>query len=83
MTVNIEVSDNSNELGKTHTGIHSFSFNKAVAPNITRISPTTDTFVSPSKNFPISFYISDAWAGVDTSSVAIKVSYSGEEFIYS
>ena len=83
VTVNISVSDNSNELGKTHTGIHSFSFNKAVAPNITRISPTTDTFVSPSKNFPISFYISDAWAGVDTSSVAIKVSYSGEEFIYS
>ena len=83
VTVNISVTDNPNEFGETHTKSQNFYFNNAVAPNITRISPTTDTFVSPSKNFPISFYISDDWAGVDTSSVAIKVSYSGEEFIYS
>ena len=83
VTVNISVTDNPNEFGETHTKSQNFYFNNAVAPNITRISPTTDTFVSPSKNFPISFYISDDWAGVDTSSVTIKVSYSGEEFIYS
>jgi len=62
VTVNISVSDNPNEFGATHTKPYNFSFNKAVAPNITRISPTTDTFVSPSKSFPISFYISDDWA---------------------
>lgn len=83
VTVNISVSDNPNENWQTHTQTKSISFNTPVAPTISRISPVTDTFVSPSKNFPISFYISDAWAGVDTSSVAIKVSYSGEEFIYS
>ena len=83
VTVNISVSDNPNENWQTHTQTKSISFNTPVAPTISRISPATDTFVSPSKNFPISFYISDAWAGVDTSSVAINVSYSGEEFIYS
>lgn len=83
VTVDISVSDNPNELGKTHTGTHSFSFNNAVAPNITRISPITDTFVSPSKSFPISFYISDDRAGVDTWSIVIKTIYSGKEFVYS
>ena len=83
VTVNISVSDNPNENWQTHTQTKSFSFNAPVAPNITRISPTTDTFVSPSKDFPISFYISDDWAGVDTGSVVINVSYSGGEFVYS
>ena len=83
VTVNISVSDNPNEFGQTHTGTHSFSFNNAVAPTITRTSPTTSTFVSPSKNYPISFYIYDAWAWVDTGSILITTTYSGEEFVYS
>ena len=83
VTVSISVSDNPNEFGLTHTGTHSFSFNKAVAPTINRTSPATSTFVSPSKNYPISFYISDDWAWVNTWSVVISVTYSGGEFVYS
>jgi len=83
VTVNISVSDNSNEFGQTHTGVHSFSFNNAVAPTIARTSPTTTTFVSPSKNYPISFYVSDDWAWVDTGSIVISTTYSGVEFMYS
>lgn len=83
VTVSISVSDNPNEFGKTHTSTHTFSFNNAVAPTITRISPATSTFVSPSKIYPISFYIYDAWAWVDTGSVVITTTYSGGEFVYS
>lgn len=83
VTVSISVSDNPNEYGQTHTGTHTFSFNKAVAPTITRISPATSTFVSPSKIYPISFFISDDWAWVDTGSVVITTTYSGGEFVYS
>ncbi len=83
VTVNISVVDNPNEFWATHTKTYNFSFNKAVEPSITRTYPTTNTFVSPSKNFPISFYISDDWAWVDTTNVVITTSYSGKEFVYS
>lgn len=83
VTVNISVVDNPNEFGATHTKTYNFSFNKAVEPSIIRTYPTTNTFVSPSKNFPISFYISDDWAWVDTTNVVITTSYSGKEFVYS
>ena len=73
VTVNISVSDNPNENWDIHTWTYSFSFNAPVAPSITRISPATNTFVSPSKEFPISFYISDDRAGVDTWSIVVSI----------
>lgn len=83
VTVNISVADNPNEFWVTHTWTRSFSFNAPVAPSIVRIYPATNTFISPSKEFPISFYISDDWAGIDVESVIISTIYSGKEFVYS
>lgn len=73
VTVNISVTDNPNEDGETHTKTESFSFNAPVAPSISRIYPSTNTFVSPSKNFEIKFYISDDWAWINTWSIIIKI----------
>ena len=73
VTVNISVIDNPNENGKIHTGTYNFSFNAPVPPTIERIYPNLSTFVSPSKNFAISFSMSDAWAGMDTWSVKITI----------
>lgn len=83
VSVSIVVLDNPNEFGDIHTGTHNFSFNKAEAPTITRTYPTANTFVSPSKNFAISFNISDTWAGVDTGSVKITIPQimSGDEVL--
>lgn len=85
VTVNISVTDNQNENWQTHTRVISFSFNTPVNPTITRIYPSIDTFVSPSKNFPISFYISDDWAGIDTWSIVISIPQimSGDEILFS
>jgi len=83
VTVNVSVSDNQNENGQVHTGTKSFSFNAPKAPDISHISPSTDDFVSPSREFPIVFEISDDWAGVDTWKIVISTIYSGNEFIYS
>ena len=84
VNVSIVALDNPNELWDTHTGTYTFSFNKAEAPTITGVYPSIDTFVSPSKNFAISFNISDAWAGVDTWSVIITIPEirSGDEVLF-
>lgn len=84
VTVNISVADNPNEFWVTHTWTRSFSFNSPVAPTIVRNYPSSiGAFVSPSKNFPIIFTISDDWAGVDTGSVRISVQQimSGNEVL--
>lgn len=74
-TVNVvfEAVDNSNETWAIHTGTASISFNAPQNPIITRLLPSTDTFVSPSKLNPIRLFISDDWAGIDTGSVKITI----------
>ena len=73
VTINISVTDNPNEDGETHTETESFSFNAPVAPTISRIYPSTNTFVSPSREFEIKFYISDDRAGVHTWSIVVQI----------
>lgn len=83
ITVNISVTDNPNENGKIHTGNYHFSFNAPEPPTITRTYPTANTFVSPNKNFAISFNMSDTWAGVETWSITITIPeiMSGDEIL--
>ena len=85
VNVSISVTDNPNENWQTHTKPYNFSFNAPVAPTITRVYPSTDTFVSPSKNFAISFDMSDDWAGIDTWSIKITIPQimSGDEVLLS
>lgn len=85
ITVKISVSDNPNEYWETHTGTKTIKFNAPVAPTITRNYPSINTFVSPSKDFAISFTISDNWAWVDTWSVRISIPQimSGDEILLS
>lgn len=83
VTLDISVTDNPNENGQTHTKSQKISFNAPVAPTITRNYPSIDTFVSPSKNFAISFIIADSWAWVDTESIKISIQQimSGDEVL--
>ena len=81
--LDISVTDRPNEAGATHSQAGQILFNRPTLPNIIRIYPATDTFVSPSKNYQIIFYISDDWAWVDTGSVVITTTCSGGEFVYS
>jgi len=85
ITVKISVFDNPNEYWEIHTGTKTIKFNAPVAPTITRNYPSIDTFVSPSKNFAISFTVSDNWAWVDTWSIRISIPQimSGEEILLS
>lgn len=73
ITVTLQAVDNPNETGSIHTGTASFSFNAPLSPTITRILPSTNTFVSPSKLNPIRLFVSDDWAGVDTGSIKITI----------
>ncbi len=73
VTVSFEAVDNPNETGSVHTGTASISFNAPQNPTITRLLPSTNTFVSPSKLNPIRLFVSDDWAGVDTGSVKITI----------
>ena len=87
VNVSISVTDNPNENWQTHTKPYNFSFNAPEAPTISRVypSPSTNEFISPSKNFAISFYIKDDWAGVDTGTVKITIPeiMSGDEVLLS
>jgi hypothetical protein len=73
VTVTFEAVDNPNETWAIHTGTASVSFNTPQNPIITRLLPSTDTFVSPSKANPIRLFVSDDWAGINTGSVKITI----------
>ncbi|HCB51165.1 TPA: hypothetical protein DEP21_01080 [Patescibacteria group bacterium] len=62
----LQATDNPNEDSAIHTGTYSFTFNAPQNPTITRLLPSTSTFVSPSKTNPLKFYVADDWAGVNT-----------------
>ncbi|MFZ2150975.1 MAG: hypothetical protein WAZ12_03340 [Candidatus Absconditicoccaceae bacterium] len=78
ISITITAKDKANELGQTHTGTYSFSFNSPIAPVISMLSPSTTTFISPTLS-QIKFYITDDRAGINTGSIkfTIPAIYSG------
>lgn len=73
VTVTLQATDNPNETWLIHTWSSSFSFNAPLNPTISRLLPSADTFVSPSKTNAIRLFISDDWAGVNTGTVKITI----------
>lgn len=74
VTVSLQAVDNPNENMQIHTWAYTFSFNASRNPIVTRLLPSSNTFVSPSKNNVIRFYVSDDWAGIDTWTTQITIS---------